>query len=339
VPSAAILSDELSYNRVLGMKKLIYSLSVAVSISLIGGCEETFNTKAPYKDQMVVYAILSLNTDTQYVRLFTTYNPPGFDPLENSVDNMIDDAVVTVSQDGLVVGYRDTVITRIDKSRYKDDLRAYVAFPFRVQPGKLYNLNIMSLKHGVATGSLTMPVRGRISVFNIYVLKGGGDENEDLIGVGWIRYGTRGFMIRLYLDYDALDGSVWVNHRVEMPTSVSLWSDTLKKYDFPRLQRCSDPPLDRSEVPERVYFSKRAYDLRMNDIKAQYPADGLRIKGAWFILTQVEKNLYTYFSVANAFQDEYSIRLDMPDWTNIHGGYGVFGGKVEDSLYVDFSKF
>ncbi len=340
MPSVAILSDELSYNRVLGMKKLIYSVSVVAYISLIGGCEDSFSPKGVYKDRMVVYAILSLNTNTQYVRLFTTYNPPGFDPLENSVDNPIDDAVVTVSEGALVVRYRDTLMTRTDKSRYKDDLRAYVAFPFRVQPGKSYDLNITSLKYGVATGSLTMPERGRISVVNRYVLKGGGNENEDLGVIAWIGYDTRGFMIRYYLDYDVLDGSAWVNHLVEMPSAVLLWTDTLKKYDYPRLRRRSDLPQDRfGEMPELIYLSRMAYELRMNDIKAQYPTDKIRIKGVWFILTQAEKNLYTYFSIANAFQDEYSIRLDLPDWTNIQGGYGVFGGMVEDSLYIDFSTF
>ena len=70
---------------------------------------------------------------------------------------------------------------------------------------------------------------------------------------------------------------------------------------------------------------------------APYSADRIRIKGVWFVLTQVEQNLYTYYSIANAFQDAHSIRLDMPDWTNVQGGYGVFGGMVEDSLYVDFN--
>jgi hypothetical protein len=54
----------------------------------------------------------------------------------------------------------------------------------------------------------------------------------------------------------------------------------------------------------------------------------------WFYLYEIDKNLYNYYSIANNFQDEYSIRVDMPDYTSIKGAYGVFGGISVDSVSI-----
>jgi hypothetical protein len=322
------------------MKQLAFCILSGLLVFLIPGCENSFSPKGPYKDQMVVYAILNAQSDTQYVRLYTTYDPPGFNPLADTVDNVVRDAVVTVSQGGSTMRYRDTVIARFDKSRYKDDLGVYVAFPFHVLTGKSYDLSVVSPKYGVVSASLAIPDRGRIDVINRYVLKGGGNKNEDLAVIGWIRYDTRGFMIRYYLDHDVLEGSSWINRRTELPSAVTAGSDGVKQYEYPRLQRRTVPPVDRvSEMSVFVQMSRIAYDSMYSELSAQYSADRMRIKGVWFVLTQVEQNLYNYYAIANAFQDAHSIRMDMPDWTNIQGGYGVFGGMVEDSLYVDLSTF
>jgi hypothetical protein len=56
---------------------------------------------------------------------------------------------------------------------------------------------------------------------------------------------------------------------------------------------------------------------------------------ATYILTQVEPNLYMYYNLANGFQDEFSIRTDQPDYSNIQGGFGVFGAMTVDTVRVD----
>ncbi len=67
---------------------------------------------------------------------------------------------------------------------------------------------------------------------------------------------------------------------------------------------------------------------------AQYSND-VWPRRALFVLTQTEENLYKYYNIANAYQDQISVRTDQPDWTNINGGLGVFGAMIEDSTYID----
>lgn len=315
----------------------VYIILVA-SLVLLVSCENSFTPKGPYTDKMVVYAVLSTQNDTQYVRLYSTYNPQGFDPYQNTIDKVIRGADVTVSQSTSTTDFRDTTVERYNKARYKDDIGAYVAYPFHAEPGKSYDLAIESQTYGSVTGSLSVPDRGRMQISNKYVLKGQGDPHENLTVFVWIRYATRGYLVRYYLDFDVLQENKWVNQRVEMPSDVVVIDNDHRIYSYPGLQRRTTTPESVvKELEEVVYMSRTAYELMLSDLQTRYTYAGMRVNGAWFVLTQIEQNLYDYYKVANAFQDAHSIRTDVPNWTNIQGGNGVFGAFVEDSLFVDLT--
>jgi hypothetical protein len=316
------------------------SILVLVGCSLvIVSCDNTFSPKGPYSDKIVVYSVLSTQTDTQYIRLYSTYNPQGFDPYQNTVDKAIRGADITVTQGESSTDYHDTTVERYDKARYRDDINAYVTYPYRALAGKSYTLSIETPSSGSATASLTIPDHGRLQVVNKYVLKGQGDQDERLRVVVWIRFAARGYLVRYYLDFDVLQGNNWVNQRVEMPSSVVIIDNTRRIYSYPELQRRQTAPESLvKENQELIYLSQTAYALRLYEIKEQFQSAGMRINGAWFVLTQVEENLYNYYKVSNTFQDEHSIRTDVPNWTNIKGGNGVFGAFVEDSVYVDLTN-
>ena len=311
-----------------------------VVVLLSVACENSFTPKGPYIEKMIVYAILDSQSDTQYVRLYTTYNPLGFDPTANTVDHVVRDADVIISQSASETYFRDTVVVRLDKTRYRDDIGAFVAYPFAIQKGRSYDLIIVSGNHGRVTATASVPDKGRLQVVNRTVLKGGGDKDEELAVLVWIRYATQGYVVRCYLDAEILEGGVRSLKRIEMPSQVIVKDNTTRTYNYPGLQRRTTAPESVSkEKQELVYFSRLAYDLMTYDVNARYSSQGIRINGAWFVLTQVEQNMYTYYKIANAFQDGHSIRTDLPNWTNINGGYGVFGAMTQDSLYVDFSIF
>jgi hypothetical protein len=124
---------------------------------------------------------------------------------------------------------------------------------------------------------------------------------------------------------------------MELPTGLVTGSDGSTVVTYPRLQRRTSAPIDlHTAVLEVTEFPWAAYKAGLADFFAHHTSI-VQLKGVWFTLTQLERNLYSYYSVANAFQDENTIRLDVPDRSNIEGGYGVFGAMVVDSLYVDFS--
>lgn len=321
------------------MARSSFPLWVVVCFVVLGaGCENTFTPKGPYVDRMIVYGVLSNRADTQYVRVYTTYDPPRFDPLSVTKDNMVRGADVVVTREGAPFRFREMLIPRLDRSRYNDDLLVYASHPFQLDPSKTYHLNVLSQQYGTVTSSVTVPKRGRIQPLNAYVLNLGGSEDENIVIYGWITELTYGILIRLYLLYEVLEGNKWVQHQEEIPNWVTMKPDSTKVFFFPVLHRRVTTGLVRDkEENETTVFSRLTYFASVSAIYNRYPEGGVHVKRALIVLTQVERNLYTYSMVVSGFQDPYSIRTDQPDYTNIVGGHGLFGAMVEDSLYVDLT--
>ena len=50
-----------------------------------------------------------------------------------------------------------------------------------------------------------------------------------------------------------------------------------------------------------------------------------------------DKNLSTYYLSSGRLFDNYSVRLDTKDFSNISGGYGIFGSFIVQKISVLFS--
>ncbi len=316
-------------------KSILAAIGMAV---LLMGCDKPFTPKSTYEDKMVVYGILSNRSDSQFVRIYTTYDPTGFNPLTHSEDVMVRGAEVTVTGSAQPFLFREGLVQRIDKSRYKDDIVTYVSHPLQLQLGSSYNLSVSSTRYGTVTSSVVVPKRGRVSILNAYVLRGQGDEDENIIVYGWIRELTYGVLARLYISYELLEGQSWIRHSEEIPLSRAESGDgtTVLKYPTVRRRATNAIVVDK-EMNETFVFLRKMYFMIEGSIYSRHPAGAVRATKALAVVTQVDQNLYTYLKVANYFDDPYSMRTDAPDFTNIAGGRGVFGAMVEDSLWVDLS--
>jgi len=307
--------------------------SLVLLVVVLVGCEKPFTPKGPFVQKLAVFGILSNTSDSQYVRVFKTYDPPGFDPYEVLEDQAVRGALVTVGEGASVVRYAETAIPRTDKSRFSDNILAYVAPKFRVRPGAIYTIDVNTPSDGVAHASITVPDTGWLGLLNPYALAG--TENEDLLAVQLrISSFALGYMVRFYVQYDLLKGSTWIPTATEMPGWMVI-VDSTKYFGYPKLvRRSTTPGLPGTWQIESVYFMPSAYHEKVGELGRLY-GKTMRLRRLFFVLTQVEQNLYMFYNLANGYQDAISIRLDMPDWTNISGGIGVFGAMVEDTVYAD----
>lgn len=305
---------------------------------LMTGCESDFTPKGTREDQIVVYGILSNRSDSQYVRIYSTYDPSGFDPLTHTREVVVHGAEVTVTGGSQPFRFQEGIVPRTDKSRYTDDVVTYISHPFSLQTGSTYNLSVSSTRYGTVTSSVVVPKSGRVQMLNAYVLQGRGEENENIVVYGWVKELTYGVLARLYIMYEALEGQAWVRRTEEIPAAMAQTDDGRLLLSYPTLRkRQTSSLIVDKEVNETFIFLKQLYFSRLGDIYARHPAGAVRVTNALVVVTQVDRNLYTYMKTANYFDDPYSTRTDAPDYTNIAGGRGVFGAMVEDSLWVDLS--
>jgi len=315
-----------------------YTLFVIV-VSLILGCEEPFTPKGEFREEPVVYVILSNLSDTHYARIYRTYNPPAFDPFEQKTDNPIVGALVTLSEPtiGQAV-FRDTVIARADSSRYTTPIEAYVCSPLQLRRGKRYTLQVQPPGGPTLTEDALVPELGYISIYKNQPAVTGQSVIEPSIGIRvTVPTTTRGYLVRFHVTFEALQNAVWVPHEIEIPYFVNNPGLPEERYEYYGVTRSIETEgTFGTVVTHTADFDILSYGLVISRLYKQYGGTGsVRFKQAVFTLTQVEKQLYNYYNISRGFRDPNSIRVDEPDYTNITGGGGVFGAFSVDSIVVN----
>ncbi|MGH2568268.1 MAG: DUF4249 family protein, partial [Bacteroidota bacterium] len=268
------------------MKKI--NIVIVAASALLSGCNESFEPKGPFEEQLVVYGFLSTHTDTQYVRLYTTYNTDGFNPLEHTTENQITGASVGLDENGATRQYRDTTITRVDQSRYRSNLHAYVLNPFLPAAGSSYTLNVQSPTGTQARAAVSVPGRGTLSLTGLHVLERPESfPTEDFYLEVRIAAETRGYLLRMFLEISR-DGTTELS-RIEVPSRIRrFFNSDAYEVVYPKLQRRTSIGGDRGR--ELVGFQNDAYVTTRRNILRDYGPSNPKLKRAIFVLIQTEPN-------------------------------------------------
>jgi hypothetical protein len=277
---------------------------------------------------MVVYCVLTTDCDTQYVRVYSTYNPPNNDPTKNPDEVSVRDAQINIVEEGgTTFSFQQMAIPRLDTSRYLSGIDAYYAYPFRPKRGNTYTLTVSSASLGTVTAKTTVPGRGSVEPVNSFVLSNPRTSSVDFGLSARLAPEAKGFLGRICVDYlFTLDDRTYTPKRFEIPLGRQViscfWG--LFKETYPR-------PTRKHIAQEQVPYSRMVYLNKLSYIYDREGA-GIRFKHAVFYIIQFDAPLWNYYGLANGFQDRFSVRTDEPDYTNIPNGAGVFGSTTVDSL-------
>jgi hypothetical protein len=292
------------------------------------GCDQSFNPKAPFQEQMVVFSILSNARDTQYVRVSTNYDVSGFDPSVHQTDGAVVGARVSVNGPTHLYDFSEVLLPREDTSRYKTPIHAYSVSPFRAEHGKTYALGVASGTYGTATATVTIPDEPLIGFgLGTYLLDNPdtGDPNNIIYVTALLTSKTKGYLTKMFVDYQILNGTEWQEERIEVPMTVLV--DTLNIWiaAYPEMRRLM---INQTSTA----YAARAYVKALVRILKQHPNQKIIFERVVGRVLQCEPHLYDYYNTVNGFRDPISVRLDEPEYTNLTGAKGVFGGYTLDSL-------
>jgi len=296
-------------------------------------CNQPFDPRAPLEQQMAIFSILSTDRNVQYVRVDASYMPASFDPTTHTSDNAVADAFVTIKGPGRIYQMRDTVLSRADTSRYKFPMHLYTLNPFTPQHGATYQVIVQSLSLGTASATLVVPSKADISMttYTTYLVLSNPlmrDPDDQAVFSTQLSASAKAYIARLYIYYDVLKGSQWVEERVEIPVGTADETPYSLNYPiYPKLTLCP-----KTALVSVTYWNGFLRNIVKRLTTVTYENNKIIYKWIVLVVLQVDENLFTYYNTVHEYQDPRSIRLDQPLYTTLKGGIGFVGAYALDSL-------
>ncbi len=281
-------------------------------------CNQPFEPQGPVSNRLVLYGILNMQSDTQYVRLATTYaTPPGPE---------IKNALVEIVGDGRRMRMADTTVQWSDANGNVTPLNMYVVYKFQPKKGAVYGLQASTQSGLTASSSATILKSPIFGLQNPSVL-------ELLSGLPLTLDATfpspvGAFVLHFYVEYYVLIEGGWELRREEVPLRSYADDGGQQVLVYPSLTLVQAGSFGIT----RVQFDPELYQQTRARILARYAGYPLILLQATFVLTQIDDALYSYYYFNNGPIDESTIRLDQPDYTNITNGFGVFGCTISTTM-------
>jgi len=136
-------------------------------------------------------------------------------------------------------------------------------------------------------------------------------------------------MVRIFVEYERPVANPGIILTEEVPVEITDYQDcTTYTAVYPRVRR-----QEFGSSRELWRFKLENYRRTLIKILTEN-ATAIDFKRIFVEFVQADEHVYKYFSVVNGFQDPFSIRVDQPNYTNIQGGFGVFGSFVSDTTIV-----
>lgn len=301
------------------------------ALLLASGCNRDFDPRGPLDQRMVLFSILSSDREIQFVRVQSTYMPPGNNPLSSVADNSIDDVSVRITEFGRYYDLRDTLIWTSDTSRYKFPIRTYYLASFTPLRGRAYQVVVHSPSYGDAKAGVIIPDRAKVTLSPglSQIL-----DRPDKVPFGafmsfavQLSKVSHGYLARFYVYYDVLKGNEWVEESIEVPIVLAdSGSSTINLPLYPRMM----PAPSTSQVT--AGYRNGYYKWTINQVNDRYKSMQVIFKWIAFVVLQSDQSLYEYYTSSHGEQDPHSIRLDEPFASRAGTGVGVVGAYGLDSL-------
>ncbi|MBA4320846.1 MAG: hypothetical protein C0412_20850 [Flavobacterium sp.] len=301
------------------MKK--YSLMAAILLAAISvSCEDSFSPKAPLNDEYALFCVLNADTTFQTVYLSRSYDVEGFDPYQNKTDPALEGAEVKFRvNNSTVCTLTEASTVRNDTSRYKSAFKYYFTNNLKPADNDLVEITAALRNGKILKATCKAPPISMLyfeGVNRDYFPSVNNPQSMDIV-FGWQIMGAPlnpsayYFLPQLELVYSKTDAPGRL-YKVRVPKNISTSTG--------------------AAIEQTITSSKRAYYYYEAIIKAlESISEGdpqkskYIIHEAEFTLLFMDKNLASYSAAITTFRDEFSVRIDAADFSNIQNGLGLFG--------------
>ena len=288
-----------------------------VIIGFIGfiflSCEQDFNPYGDYFERYAFTCVLKSDQNYQVATLYRSYRPNGYDPFTYTEDPSVVGADIRIWYNDSVFVFEDTSVVRIDTSRYKTPFKYYYNNKFIVGNRKTIELEVL-LPNGKRLRSTSVtPGQINYNDQSDVIIPAGG---KSIIQIIWntLDDGTF-FSPRMVIRYKQnINGEIvdktkdvpykYVNQGgIQVPVYPAPSASATIVYDLSAITKtleeisAGDPNKQNYSILQKIIFSVDAFDLPTS----------------------------RYVSSTGGTIDDLTVNVDVADYTNIEGGFGLFG--------------
>ena len=305
------------------MKKIALYIIIVFFLLINYSCKNTFDPNAAFRERYVLTGIMRSDTTLQVVTVTHTYRPSGdnTNPYSYTDPPYVLGAEVNMWYKEKLYELRDTTLTRIDTSRYKGPVHCYYVNNLKPDPNEYIDIEAL-LPNGLLLQSTTLtPDADSLTFFDYSDDKVIPNVNlNKYIDIKWKPLDKVLFAPQIEIGY--YKAGDLTEHLKEVPL---LYYDD--KPVFPKASTASEITIDYSTIAQAL----------------QEISTGAANKGNYSI---VEMNitviaydpfLSSYYSSIQPPLNGFVVTLDEPDYTNVQGGYGIFGSYVKRVHQIKFS--
>ncbi|MBZ0179269.1 MAG: DUF4249 domain-containing protein [Melioribacteraceae bacterium] len=301
----------------------IYLVIIALLI-VITSCEEPFSPRADYDERYSFNCVVRGDTAFQVATTYKSYDVSYLDPYENTTDPFIHNSFIRMWVGDSVYVFRDSSIERTDNSRYDTPVNFYYINNYKPRSGDFIEMETLLPNGRRLKSSTNVPERVEFNFASSdrsFPTGHGGNVN-----ISWIpAFSGQLFSAKIVLNYRKIEDGVSVRYTKEIPIQyVEENGNRTPVYPIPRKTPILQIP---SSIIEEILLGISEGD----ENKQNYIIFAITVE-----LKVFDRNLSGYYSSVSRIDDSFSIRLDELDFSNIDGGFGVFGSYVIDNFAILF---
>ncbi|MDY0082353.1 MAG: DUF4249 family protein [Ignavibacteriaceae bacterium] len=290
--------------------RIIILLNIVLSFS---GCDDSFNPYTDFKEKYSLVSILRSDTTLQIAAITKNYL------VENnngSTHKLLfeKNADIRIWHGDSVYKLRDTILASDDGL---DSIQYYYTQQFSILTGKKIEIEALLSNGKRLKGISETPAKTEFKNTSEVIIPPIG---KDVVQIYWIPPGIQNFYkARLKMKCEFVENGINKIFYKELPVSISV-SEGKQYAVFPKASR------DNYVV----------YDLDAINWYLHALSDSLSEPGKFSIhqnlvleLLTFDVELSRYISISSSSIDNFSVRFDDGDYSNITGGLGIFGSQIK----------
>jgi hypothetical protein len=303
------------------MKKVILLVSVLSSIYFLS-CDNSFSPYAPFKEDYILNGIMRGDTSYQVVTLSHSYQPDNSNPLTYKTDPAIIGAHIEITYDNKIYVLRDSSIARTDTSQFDTPFSFYYTDSLRPDINKKISIKAVLPNGKILTAETTTP-NANSNYYDFF------EPTSDIIFppnngrspvINWKNLGNYIYAPDLNINYQVAGDSDL--YKIELPV---------------RFDADGAPVYAQPTNADFMSFDSSAVRVTLDKLADKYGGKSkVKIINITLNLLVFDEYLSIYYSSLQLGLNGFTVTIDNPDYSNIKGGYGIFGcyEKVTLPIYI-----